>query len=69
MTFDEIEEKREREDGLVYETTTAPLSEAFISGLRAIDAEYDAREAYELDDPKHPNHYEWLDAWDSREGK
>ena len=34
------------------------------------DEAYDAREAYELDDPKHPDHYETLvDMWDSREGK
>jgi len=35
---------------------------------RTSDAEYDAREAYELDDPKHPDHYEHLvDIWDNRD--
>jgi hypothetical protein len=35
-----------------------------------MDAEYDAREAYELDDPKSPGFHDRLaDIWDSREGK
>jgi hypothetical protein len=41
----------------------------FVRG-EPIDPAYDAREAYELDDPKHPDHYETLvDIWDSRDGK
>lgn len=52
--------------------------EEFIARIAAygapeeLDAAYDVREAYGLDDPKHPDHYERLvDIWDARwrEGK
>ena len=61
--FDRIEEHRDRVAGFEYEHGRPLILDRHgncaICG-EPLDPAYDAREAYELDDPKHPDHYETL---------
>ena len=69
--FDEIEERRELTDGLAYEKYRERMAElgdepgSDVCGcMRASEG------AYEISDPKHPDHHDMFAAsWDMRGGK
>lgn len=65
MTFDEIEEHRDATAGIEYEEDAWSLWKATLAdGLD--DTDYD--DAYEPDDPKHPDwHSIHADIWDNRD--
>lgn len=60
VDFERVEDLHDLAAGMEYDAYRER-----ISALREADAD-----AYEIDDPKHPDHYETLvDIWDNREGK
>ena len=54
--LERIEEHRDRVAGLEYE-----------GSLRVVDLEEYERDAYELDDPKHPDHHDVYADWSDLE--